>query len=144
MKYLLYFVLASVFSISSCSKNYDALESKDFSMKDDPIIGEWKLVEAYISSGGPQYWVDIEDGTEYIFSSNGTFLSNNFSECTIGDFSIVSNELFLYYRCNGFTTRFENPEGAITYTVTFESNYLLLTPTSVICFEGCSYKFIRK
>ena len=144
MKYLLYFVLASVFFISSCSTNYDTLESKDFSANDNSIIGNWKLVEAYISSGGPQYWVNVENGEEITFTSDELFSSNRFSECTNGDFSIESNELFLNYSCNGFTTGFENPEGAITYKITFESNYLLLTPTSVICTEGCSYKYIRK
>tara|TARA_R100000935_G_scaffold18989_1_gene36605 strand:+ start:164 stop:598 length:435 start_codon:yes stop_codon:yes gene_type:complete len=144
MRYLLYFVLASFFLISSCSTNSDTLESKDFSSKDNPIIGNWKLVEAYISSGGPQYWVNIENGEGITFTSDGLFSSNRFSECTNGEFSIELNELFLNYSCSGFTTGFENPEGAITYTMTFESNYLLLTPTSVTCIEGCSYKYIRK
>ncbi|RKS42494.1 hypothetical protein BC962_3283 [Gillisia mitskevichiae] len=144
MRYLLYFVLASVLIMSSCSNNYDTLETEDLSAENDPIIGKWKLVEAYISSGGPQYWVNIENGEEFTFTSNGLFSSNRFSECTNGDFSIESNELILNYSCNEFTTGFENPEGAITYKITFESNYILLTPTSVICFEGCSYKYVRK
>lgn len=38
-------------------------------------------------------------------------------------------------------TGFENSEGAITYEITFEANYFFLTPTSVICIEGCSYKY---
>ncbi len=139
-----YFILAFVFCMFSCSNNNDTIVSQDLSVKDDPIIGKWKLVEAFISSGGPQYWVDVENGEEITFTSDGLFSSNRFSECTNGDFSIESNELFLNYSCNGFTTGFENSEGAITYKITFESNYFLLTPTSVICIEGCSYKYIRK
>jgi hypothetical protein len=130
--------------MSSCSENNETLESKDISATEEPIIGNWKLVEAYISSGGPQYWVNIENGEEFTFSSSGLFSSNKFSECTTGDFSVELNELSLNYNCNGFKTGFENSEGAITYKITFESNYLLLTPTSVICFEGCTYKYIRK
>ncbi len=142
MKFLKYFILASVFIMSSCSKNDEVPESKDLSY-DNSILGNWKLVEAYISSGGPQYWVDIESGEEITFLSNGSFESNRFPECTTGEFSIESNELFLTYTCDGFTTGIENPEGAITYKLTFKSNYLILTPTSVICFEGCSYKYKR-
>jgi hypothetical protein len=142
MKYLKYFILASVFIMSSCSKNDEIPESKDLSY-DHSILGNWKLVEAYISSGGPQYWVDIESGEEITFLSNGSFESNRFSECKTGEFSIKSNELFLTYTCDGFTSGMENPEGAITYKLTLKSNYLILTPTSVLCFEGCSYKYKR-
>lgn len=136
MKFLKYFILASVFIMSSCSKNEEIPESKNFSY-DQSILGDWKLVEAYISSGGPQYWVDIESGEEITFLSDGSFESNRFSECKTGEFSIESNELFLTYTCDGFSSR------AITYKLTFESNYLILTPTSVVCVEGCIYKYKR-
>ncbi|GHA51709.1 hypothetical protein GCM10007103_35190 [Salinimicrobium marinum] len=128
--------------MSSCSKNEEISERKDLTF-DHSITGNWKLVEAYISSGGPQYWVDIENGEEFTFLSNGSFESNKFSECTTGDFLVESKELFLNYNCDGFTSGFETPEGAITYRFTFEDNYLILTPTSVVCVEGCSYKYKR-
>lgn len=144
MKYLYYLVLASFFLMVSCSKNNDILENQDLSLLNVSILGNWKLVEAYISAGGPQYWINIENGEEITFLSNGSFSSNRFSECTTGVFSIESNELILDYNCSGFITEFENPEGAITYKLAFESNTLILTPTSVICIEGCSYKYIRK
>ncbi len=130
--------------MSSCSKKDDTLVIKDFSGKDEPIIGKWKLVEAFISDGGPQYWVNVENGEEITFTGDGLFSSNRFSECTKGDFSIELNELYLNYNCEGFTSGMENSEGLITYNITFESNYLLLTPTSLICIEGCNYKYIRK
>ena len=34
---------------------------------ENSIIGNWKLVESYISSGGPQYLVEIENGEEFQF-----------------------------------------------------------------------------
>lgn len=144
MKYLSYIALACIIFLTSCSKNTDTMESRNLSLLDNPILGKWQLVEASISSGGPQYWVTIENGEEFTFSSDGSFVSDRFSECTTGDFSVESNELLLNYNCNGFTTEYENSEGAITYKITFESNYLLLTPMSVLCIEGCSYKYKRK
>lgn len=75
------------------------------------------------------------------FFSNGIFSSNKYFACTSGNFSIELHKLILNYDCKGFTTGLENSEGAITYEVTFEANYFFLTPTSVICIEGCSYKY---
>ena len=129
--------------MSSCSKKDDTLVIKDFSGKDEPIIGKWKLVEAFISDGGPQYWVNVENGEEITFTGDGLFSSNRFSECTKGDFSIELNELYLNYNCEGFTSGMENSEGLITCNIAFESNDLLLTPTSLICIVGWNYKYIR-
>ena len=138
MKNIIKFEIASLLIILSfgCDKSDDAgIDSEN------SIIGSWKLAEAYLSSGGPQYWVTIESGEEFKFLNNGIFSSNKYSECISGNFSTELNKLILNYDCNGFTTGFENSEGAITYEITFESNYFLLTPTSVICIEGCSYKY---
>lgn len=91
MKYLYCFLLASVLLMFSCSKNNDILESRDLSLVNNPILGNWRLVEAHISFGGQQYWINIENGEEFTFSSNKSFSLNRFSECTNGDFSIESN-----------------------------------------------------
>jgi hypothetical protein len=140
MKTLIKFATASLLMILSFGCNND--NNNDAGIEGEKsIIGSWKLVEAYISSGGPQYWVTIENGEVYNFFSNGIFSSNRYSECTSGNFSTEFNKLILNYDCNGFTTGFENSEGAITYEITLESNYFLLTPTSVTCIEGCSYKY---
>ena len=109
------------------------------------LTGAWKLTEAYISAGGPQYWVDVENGETLIFSENGTFNSDRFTECTTGTFSKEQNELFLKYNCNGFESELENEQGFITYDLTFESDSFIVTPTSgPICIEGCSYKYRKK
>jgi hypothetical protein len=106
---------------------------------ENSILGIWKLVEASISSGGPQYLVVIENGEEFKFSDDGTFTSTKYPACSTGSFSKSSKELILKYGCSTFTTGIENAEGNITYQVTFESDYITLNPTSVICIEGCSY-----
>ncbi|WP_282043083.1 hypothetical protein [Winogradskyella flava] len=109
------------------------------------LIGKWKLTEAYISAGGPQYWVDVENGEEFMFFENGLFNSNRFSECTTGTFSTEQNELLLRYNCNGFESGSENEDGYITYDLNFEFDYFIITPSSgPICIEGCSYKYRKK
>jgi len=109
------------------------------------MVGKWKQTKAYISSGGPQYWVDTENGVEIEFFKNGTFSSDRFSECISGNFSIEENKLLLKYNCLGFNTDVENEEGFITYNLEFFSDYFILTPTSgPICIEGCSYKYQKE
>jgi hypothetical protein len=106
---------------------------------ENAILGNWKLDKAYISAGGPQYLVTIQNGEEFKFSDDGTFTSTEYPACSIGNFSTESKELILKYGCDTFTTGIENADGNITYQVTFESEHMILTPTSVICIEGCSY-----
>ena len=106
------------------------------------LVGKWKLTKAYISSGGPRYWVDIENGDEFEFFENGTFSSNRFSECMNGNFLIEESDLLLEYNCSEFNTGLEDEEGFITYRLEFFTDFFMLTPTSgPICIEGCSYKY---
>ncbi|MFD2828093.1 hypothetical protein ACFSYG_16565 [Leeuwenhoekiella polynyae] len=106
------------------------------------LNGNWQNTEAFISSGGPQYWIEIEDGEEIQFLSNGTFSSNRYTECTRGTFSIEDSTLTLKYVCPDFEPTAANEDGLITYSIAYESKTFLLTPTSgPICTEGCSYKY---
>jgi hypothetical protein len=50
----------------------------------------------------------------------------------------IIKKVNLKYGCSTFTTGIENAEGNTTYQVTFESDYITLNSTSVICIEGCS------
>ena len=136
-----YFLIATLLLFIACDKTIDEAIPADESL----IAGKWEQTEAYISSGGPQYWVDVENGEEIEFSDNGTFTSNRFTECMVGNFSIVENKLLLKFNCDGFKTQSENEEGFITYKLEFYSSYFILTPTSgPICIEGCSYKYQNK
>jgi len=140
MKALYYLLVINLFLASGCDKHPGGTIDDE-----STLIGKWQLTEAFISSGGPQYWVNVEDGEEIEFFANGSFVSNRFSECSTGDFSIESNELLLEYSCNGFEVESENQDGFITYNLKLESNYFIATPTSgPICIEGCSYKYKNK
>lgn len=136
MKYKYFLITALVFFIA-CDKTDESIIANE-----TLIAGKWEQTEAYISAGGPQYWIDVENGDEFNFFENGTFSSNKFTECTDGYFSIIENELLLEYDCSEFSTEFENEQGFITYALEFYSDYFIVTPTSgPICTEGCSFKY---
>jgi len=140
MKFKLYLIAFSL-SFIACDNTMNEPITPDESL----MVGKWKQTEAYISSGGPQYWINVENGEEIQFFENGTFSSNKFTDCISGNFSIVENKLLLKYNCIGFNSDSENEEGLITYKLDFFSNYYILTPTSgPICIEGCSYKYQNK
>lgn len=138
MKFTYYVVITFLLLAIACENaGNEPLHADESSM-----VGKWTLTEAYISAGGPQYWVDVENGEEIIFSENGTFSSNRYTECAKGNFSIEDKTLLLDYDCNGFSTESENEEGLLTFTLEFYSDYFILIPTSgPICIEGCSYKY---
>ena len=150
MKNILKFGIATIIIILSFSCEASDTETSNTEKKDGDtnaveknnteysIIGKWKLIESYISSGGPQYLVKIENGTELEFFENSTFLSNESSICSRGTFKIEFNELMLDYECNELGD-FENLDGFITYQITIERDSFSLIPTSIICTEGCTY-----
>ena len=138
---LKYFIPIVLFSLAACIKTVDVPVDAD----DSTITGTWILTEAYISAGGPQYWVDVEDGETIRLSEDGTFTSDRFTDCDTGDFSVQEDELTLEYACEEFESVSQNEEGLITYRLELFSDYFLLTPTSgPICVEGCSYKYERQ
>jgi len=128
-----------IFGFYSCTPS-NPQDSVSFNLN-----GKWKLSEAFISAGGPQYWIDVENGEEIEFFENGIFNSDRFIECTTGSFSIEQNVLLLKYSCSEFNPISENESGLITYKLELHSNYFVLTPTSgPICIEGCSYRYLKK
>jgi hypothetical protein len=132
------YLIALLLFLTACNKLLD----DSISAEEHLITGKWKQTEAYIISGGPQYWVNIENGEEIEFFENGTFSSTRFAECVSGTFSIKENELLLKYNCRGFKPDAENDEGFITYKLKLLPDYFILTPTSgALCIEGCSVKY---
>ena len=85
--------------------------------------------------------MEVEDGVEFVFNSDGSFVSDMFTECMDGSFSVESNNLTLRYECDGFDSGIENEKDEVTYNITFESDHFVLMPTSVFCIEGCSYRY---
>ena len=94
-----------------------------------------------INQGGPGSWSNVENGYKYTFLDDGNFSSDRFNECSSGTYLVESNKLILNYDCDGFTAGIEIPEGIFIEEINFESGYLTINPTYVICIEGCEYKF---
>lgn len=137
MKFKFYLIACLLFFIA-CDKSIDEPIMVDESL----IVGKWEQTQAFISAGGPQYWIDVENGEVIEFFENGTFSSDRFNECTTGNFFIEEIILNLEFNCTEFNSGFENEEGLITYKIEFYSNYFILTPSSgPICTEGCSSKY---
>lgn len=140
MKIKFYLIITLLFFVA-CNETMDEPIPASASL----MVGKWKLTEAFVSTGGPQYWIDVENGQELEFFANETFYSDRFTECMDGIFSIEANKLLLEYTCDGFNSEAENNDGFITYNLEFFSNYFMLTPTSgFLCTEGCSYKYIKQ
>ena len=138
MKNLIY-IFIIIYGFYSCTR--DKVQDNENSS----LIGKWKLTEAYVSNGGPQVWVDVENGEEIEFFKSRKFNSNRFAECSTGIFSLEPHRLILEYDCNEFNPISENENGLITFKLEFHLNYFILTPTSgPICTEGCSYKYYKK
>ena len=108
-----------------------------------PLNGKWQLTQALISSGGTAEWTRVENGTIYQFNEEGNFSSDQFPDCSEGEYTLKSGELKLSYTCEGFETSIENEDGWITYKIRYEGDYLQLTPSSIICTEACTYRFTK-
>ena len=79
MKYLFYSVLASLFVISSCSKDNDTLESRDLTLNDFPQT--WKLIKMTGSlEGSESVGPEMAWQENYVFNSDGTFLKTRITE----------------------------------------------------------------
>ncbi|WP_179352601.1 hypothetical protein [Winogradskyella vidalii] len=134
---LKHYLITALIIFTACEKTDDTIIANETLM-----IGTWLQTETSVSVGGPQYWVDVEEGESLMFFENGTFSSNRFTECTEGNFSIIDQELHLDYNCDQFSTEYHNEDGIITYDLNFKSSYFILTPTSgLICVEGCKSKY---
>ncbi|HTO34787.1 MAG: hypothetical protein RBR78_01180 [Flavobacteriaceae bacterium] len=128
-KLFLFTVLLSfAFIANGCS---DDDKSKKI---DNSIVGTWKLIEEYGSSGGAGQWYPVENGYTYSFEENNILVSNRFS-CN-GTYNETTDSLTINFDCS-------DSQFYLTYDVSFENNYLVLTPNPLYCDEGCAEKYQR-
>ncbi len=120
-----------VFFFFSCSSN-----DSETNQQKESLIGTWQYVEfegiIYEADGGVSYGHSIENGYTYNFAESNILISNRFS-CN-GTYQYDSEILTLIFDCS------ENQQVS-TYDVSFENNFLILTPNPSSCYEGCSYKY---
>lgn len=120
-----------LFSIISCSKN------EPNPTNSDKIIGKWQFSEFFGGDGGNNpSWSEIPNGYTIEFLENGKFISNRFNECSIGTYSLsTNNELLLDYNCTDFQNNYKEKIMNLT------NAELIIRPTDSQCDEGCDYKF---
>ena len=127
--------LVMLLSLASCNDDKTNENNKG-------IVGTWKLISTYGSDGGSiAKWSSVDKGYTYTFNSDGTFTSTRFSECTQGTHTLNPTSLILNFGCNGFDTKIETPAGTFSEKISYENENVILTPSYLMCDEGCAYKF---
>ncbi|HLW21438.1 MAG TPA: lipocalin family protein [Cyclobacteriaceae bacterium] len=131
MKISLMFLLTILLS-AGCDFSDDVL----FHDNPDGLPGEWLLVETSFSAGAEQEYREVKNGGRYTFRTDGTFTSTQLDGCGRGTYQLKDDKLILVYDCD--TRDSPNP---FTFRITFEDNYFMLSPISIMCIEGCTSKF---
>lgn len=122
-------LLLFILIVISCHK--DEIISDELS-----FIGKWKLIAQYVSPGGPTEWNTVSDGQEFSLLADGRFQGFSFNElCDFGNYEIRDSDLILQYTC-------ESTRDSFMYHIEVDnSKTIILTPLTVICTEGCMFKY---
>ena|SRR5690554_2004625 len=107
-----------------------------FQENPDTFPGQWVLVETSFSAGDELEYQEVKNGGYYRFQPDGTFTSSQLDGCGRGTYQLEDDKLTLTYDCD--TKDSPNP---YTFGITFEENYFILSPISIVCIEGCPSKF---
>jgi hypothetical protein len=125
-------LLLSSILFSSCVKNDDLCCGLENGKSYDALIGKWQLVEQKIGIGPPGEWKDVDNGEQFEFFSDLTFSSTT-PTCASGTFILEDNILKFY--CGG-------EKSLRDFTIVkFTGSSMTLTPASVICTEGCLFRY---
>jgi len=128
MKHLI-LIFWLLFTLSGCSDDDNDIEYRD------ELLGTWKLVEEFGSSGGPGQWHKVKNGYTYTFDGSGNLITDRYS-CK-GTYQETVDEVTIEFDCPDSKYR-------VTAAVSFNNNHLILTPDpGVYCDEGCATKFKR-
>ena len=131
----MFLILSIFFFPTGCSED----ETKQ---QENSIYGTWKLTQSFVVDGVSGSWKDIENGFIITLNKNNTFSSNKFRECSIGTYSINTNnnKITFKYNCYNFTPCESNSSKCVEFFV-FENQFLKFTPEYSSCIEGCGEKF---
>ncbi len=124
------FLFVLILSFLACSNNDDE------NNENQSIIGTWQLVEEFYGNvSGQGQWTEVENGYTYTFTKQNSVISNRYP-CKEGTYSLNNG--------NNITLKFDCPETGVIilgYDISFENNYLILTPNPLPCDEGCKFKY---
>jgi len=109
-----------------------------------PLVGRWRVVGYYLSSGGPQYYVPASNQEiQYIqFKDNGLFSGNAYKN--YASYSIKDNRTVVINYENTAPDYASQPYKSISLYFSFRNDTLSMSPAGpVVCIEGCSTRFVR-
>ncbi len=127
-----YFSFFVIFLLLGCQV-FD--EKVPYEKKPEGLLGKWQVVERTFSYGGPPQTQEVENGPIYYFRADSTFTTNGFDKCYEGTFSVTGDELTLTSSCST-----EEETNTIIYQMSFQKDFMMLSPIDPICIEGCSKK----
>ncbi len=133
--FLITIILSFVFVANGCSDDDNTNNIKN----EKSVIGTWKHTERYDSpyTGG---WHPVEGNVFYTFKIDGTLTISGDFQC-VGNYNIQSDNLFIEIDCDD--NQWKLVMGT-AFNFTFDdNNYLVLTPSPMMCDEGCGEKLKR-
>lgn len=104
---------------------------------ENELEGEWQLKGQKIGYGPPGEWEDVENGKIIGFGSESFNGLDYFNSCDTGTYELKVDELILNYSCSSQSEPF-------VYHIILEGSAMIISPRTVICNEGCEYKFVKR
>ena len=120
--------LAIIIHLTACKKdNSETITS---------LTGKWIMIGNYISAGGPQYYVPVNDYSSYvIFNTDGSVGGTAFG--TFTQYSLKDSVTI--YMVTADKSKYEN------YRYRIRHDTLTMSPAGpTFCIEGCSTLFIKQ
>ena len=133
----IFYCLILLVALSACKEENLRFSNAEVDAN-NPLVGKWQLVKASFSIGtAEQNWQDIDNGYIINLKKDGSFESNKHEVSQGGKYQIEGVNLILSY--SGKTDPSEYTERFL-----LTGDTLFLSPVSpIVCFEGCTYKFVR-
>lgn len=132
------FLLSTFLFINiSCNDDNDSI---NVPIDNEKLLGNWILIESYISPGGAAEWQNVEKGFRYIFEDKGLFQKRNFDNSLDykGNFQVNEDELFFYFKN-------EKVSDTLGYKIELDNAILTISPFyPTMCIEGCLYRFKKE
>ena len=113
------------------------------------VFGTWQLAYSYEWTGEVDcgaVWKRVEKGYSLTIHADSSFTSTRFSQCREGKAAITQKEIALTYACPQLQLPdddFLSGKHAFKYRYRFVNGKIEMTQLSPVCYEGCTYRFIK-
>ncbi len=98
------------------------------------LTGRWQLVEKKVGIGSRGSWQPVDEGPVYQLNTDSTFFLSEHPACVSGFFHLTGSLLFLNFECPTY-------DEEQTYYYSLSTLQLTLSPATVVCTEGCQFKY---